>query len=685
MFKKAQLKLFAIITCILLAIFIAVLGSVNIIMQAVMERQSKDVLKKIASGVEYDEKTSRFNITRPENFGQKPENEPPPKPDNDRIPPSTEEEETSGDTTETTTTSVTAPPQTETSVTTTSVTSAKETTKKTSVTTTAVTTASHSKTVTKTATTSHKAETTTKNNDDTIPPWFRGGGGQYEPPKWGGEEQQPYTFPNYGGGDQQPFTFPNYGGGDQQPFTFPNYGGSGQQQYTFPNYGGNGQQQYTFPNYGGNDQQQFTYPQYGYYGTPIQPFWDYSQQYNSNAKLNEPDPRKEDVEKNDDDEKMSATGEDFSEYLMQLGNADSDADEDIRISDFEPDGMPLGEQHDMNDSVPRSLGTIDFFIIMADKDGNYMAQLNNDDIDQDTAQKYISAILKASSSSGMIEDCYQFYQMEKNNGTIMVFTDKSAEMDMLRKLNRTTVLIGTVSLLFLTAAAFFLSRQVMKPLRTAFDKQKQFISDASHELKTPLTVISANADVLSGEIGDNRWLNYIKSQTERMNVLVNDLLNLTRLENNSSVFTRTDFDLSKAVINTALPFECQAFDSEKQLDVDVEPGLSVNGSERHIKQMVAIFIDNALKYSDEGGKVKVTLRKQGDKKVLTVFNTGKGVKSGEEEKIFERFYRSDESRNRSTGGYGLGLAIAKSIIDKHKFKVHVENEEGKSIAFVVTM
>jgi signal transduction histidine kinase len=225
----------------------------------------------------------------------------------------------------------------------------------------------------------------------------------------------------------------------------------------------------------------------------------------------------------------------------------------------------------------------------------------------------------------------------------------------------------------------------MKPIKTAFDKQKQFVSDASHELKTPLTVISTNADVLAGEIGENRWLNYIKSQTDRMNVLVNDLLNLTRLENNNADFIRTDFDLSKAIINTALPFECQAFESNKQFDVDVDKDLIINGSERHIKQMAAIFIDNALKYSGEGGKVRITLRKQGDKKVLTVYNTGKGIKTGEEEKIFERFYRSDQSRNRSTGGYGLGLAIAKSIIDKHKFKVHVDNNEGKNIAFVVVM
>ena len=361
-------------------------------------------------------------------------------------------------------------------------------------------------------------------------------------------------------------------------------------------------------------------------------------------------------------------------------NDNASAFENRRREGGDPD-----DQRRRDDQIPKSIGSIDFFIIMADEEGNYLAKLNNDDIDEPSAQSYINAILKEDVSSGMIDKKYQFYQMEKDNGTIMVFTDKSAELNVLSKLIRTTIIIGIISLTFLAAAAFFLSRQVMKPLKSAFEKQKQFISDASHELKTPLTVISANADVLSGEIGENRWLTYIKSQTDRMNVLVNDLLNLTRLENNSSDFIRTDFDLSKAVTNTALPCECQAFESSKDFEVDVEEGLTVNGSEKHIKQMTAIFIDNALKYSNAGGTVRVSLRKQGERKVLTVFNTGAGVKEGEEDKIFERFYRSDESRNRSTGGYGLGLAIAKSIIDKHKFKVHVENCEGKSISFVVTM
>lgn len=170
-----------------------------------------------------------------------------------------------------------------------------------------------------------------------------------------------------------------------------------------------------------------------------------------------------------------------------------------------------------------------------------------------------------------------------------------------------------------------------------------------------------------------------------MSLLVNDLLNLTRLENNSANMTFSEFNLSQAVMNTALPFECQAFEAHKKFDVDVEENIMLTASERHCKQLFAIFIDNAIKHSEENGTVKVSLTKSGDKKIFSVYNTGSGIRDDEKDKIFERFYRSDDSRSRNTGGYGLGLAIARSIIDYHKFKLNIENSQGKYIKFIITM
>ncbi|MCC8136065.1 MAG: HAMP domain-containing histidine kinase, partial [Ruminococcus sp.] len=377
------------------------------------------------------------------------------------------------------------------------------------------------------------------------------------------------------------------------------------------------------------------------------------------------------------------TDSDNTEIMLLSGNTASPLD-GFTVLAAEVESIPDPELKEWGEPGPKSLGSIDFFVVMADEDGNYLASLNNEELTEATAQSYITRILKKDETSGLL-DKLQYYTLEKENGTIMVFTDKSAELDTLDQLTYTTILIGVISMIVLSILTLFISKKSIQPIKTAFEKQKQFISDASHELKTPLTIISANADVLSDEIGDNKWLDYIKSQADRMNVLVNDLLNLTRLENNTSDFICAKFNLSKAIENTALPFECQAFEQNKVFDIDIQDELYITGSERHIKQMAAIFIDNALKYSDEGGTVRITLRAQGDKKILSVFNTGSGVREDEKDKIFERFYRSDDSRARTTGGYGLGLAIAKSIIDKHKFKVTVDNDEGSSICFNVTM
>lgn len=596
MFRKAQLKLFAIITSILLAVFIAVLGSVNLIMKAVMERQSRNVLQQIAEGVEYDDAASTFTFVHPDHDDFRHMNDIPPEPDD-------------------------KPKKTTTAITTVS-------TLTTTTTTLATTSAPVSEIPEDITETSPETETKTPYVPDETTP---------------AEPETPDVT-------------------TQPPAAEPPWGNDRPPQGEFPP-----------PPPEGQDWWQNDYPPYGPPGNfdPFKPREDQDGGYPEHDRWNE---RKEGVSGTVNDDLANGG----IMLLSSAGTAPEEPKKNKKEEEFPPDIRPGAEP------VPKSLGSIDFFIIMSDSGGKYKAVLNNDELEQETAQKYISKILDSGVETGTLNQ-FQFYQMKKSNGTLMVLTDKSAEIDMLNKLIRTTVTIGTAAFLLLSVAAFFLSRQVVRPLKTAFEKQKQFVSDASHELKTPVTVISANADVLSDEIGENKWLTYIKSQTERMNILVNDLLNLTRLENNTADFIRQDFDLSKAVVNTALPFECQAFETNKKFIVDVDDNIHINGSEKHIKQMTAIFIDNALKYSNDGGTVRVILKKAGDKKILTVYNTGKGIRESEKNKIFERFYRSDESRNRSTGGYGLGLSIAKSIIDRHKFRISVETHEGESISFVITM
>lgn len=638
MFRKAQLKFFSIIISILIVIFTAVLGSINIIMKAVMERQSRTVLKQIATGVEYDDATSTFTYLHPDfdDFDHnKHGDEPPPKPKEETTEKNTEpsDPKTEPSTSEETTEPSGNAAQIQTDRPSTSAAENQPPTD-TPVRTTAPPTESDPVT-----TTSAEKKFPVSS---TLPPERDPHEQDREPP-----EDESHQRPDRPDSEWTE-------NGDTPPYP----------------------------------------PQYGW-----KPWWDDGDDYAYNDTVcPETDPADEIIPLGN----ISVNGRNYGvlqDGLTQQMPYKADSDRKKFLNTAVTTTAPLKEEKEYSETekkwdpsdirpgaeaVPKSLGSIDFFIVMADPQGRYLATLNNEDLAEDTAQSYITSILKSGTETGTISN-FQFYQLPKENGTLMVFTDKRAELDMLSKLIRTTIIIGIAAFLILSVAAYFFSRQVMKPLKTAFEKQKQFISDASHELKTPVTVISANADVLSDEIGENKWLTYIKSQTERMNILVNDLLNLTRLENNTADFIRTDFDLSKAVVNTALPFECQAFETNKKFELDIEEGISVNGSEHHIKQMTAIFIDNALKYSDDGGIVRVTLKKSGDKRFLSIYNTGTGVKDSEKDKIFERFYRSDESRNRATGGYGLGLAIAKSIIDRHKFKIAVENQEGKSICFIITM
>jgi len=170
-----------------------------------------------------------------------------------------------------------------------------------------------------------------------------------------------------------------------------------------------------------------------------------------------------------------------------------------------------------------------------------------------------------------------------------------------------------------------------------------------------------------------------------MALLVNDLLYLAKADSTENVYHMSDFDLSNIVMSASLPFESVAFESSKTLTFEIQEGIYYKGDESRIKQVIVILLDNAIKNANENGDVKVSLSVQNGKKVITVYNTGEGVDEEEAKKLFKRFYRGDSSRARETGGYGLGLSIAKTIVDAHKGKITIEGEKGKWVSFIVTL
>ena len=374
-------------------------------------------------------------------------------------------------------------------------------------------------------------------------------------------------------------------------------------------------------------------------------------------------------------------------------NTDSADGGDMAQPPASPDGTdPAG---DTNGTGPKSqrpqrmLSKADlsnFYAVRLDDSGSVLSWFSDRSelfSDQQIA-KSVTEILALGTDSGRLDS--QFFMMsQRPYGKLLVVLDSQLEMESAQQLLVISSLVGLAAYLLLSVGAVLLIRRMTKPVQESFDKQKQFVWDASHELKTPLAVISANSEALAGEIGENRWLNYIQSEVQRTDLLVKNLLTLARMDQTGQQLEKHPFDLSRAVLSVTLPFESMAFETGKTIVTDVTPNLPYIGNEEMLKQLAVILIDNALKYANDGGTVTISLLARGERRILRVHNTGVGIKQEDLPHVFERFYRGDEAHSREKEGNGLGLAIAKTIVTAHKGKIAVESEPGHWACFTVTL
>ncbi len=242
---------------------------------------------------------------------------------------------------------------------------------------------------------------------------------------------------------------------------------------------------------------------------------------------------------------------------------------------------------------------------------------------------------------------------------------------------QTLIFLG-IFYFILALLVWALAHKVFQPIEDSLYNQRKFIADASHELKTPVAVISANADVLAaGE--KNKYLDSIKTQTKRLNFLVNDMLTLARLDEKSLALVKENFSLSDVVTEAVLPFDAVAFEHGKILLSEIEKNVAYYGDRENVKKIINILLDNAVKYAANGGTIKVTLSKN----TLTVSNSGSDILDADSNRVFERFYRGELSRSRETGGSGLGLSIAKSIADANKWTITAKSRYGESMTITV--
>ena len=293
-------------------------------------------------------------------------------------------------------------------------------------------------------------------------------------------------------------------------------------------------------------------------------------------------------------------------------------------------------------------------------------------------------IVSAGKDSGRIDT--QFYRVaDRETGKLLIVVDQSLALQDARRVLRLTLLLAVAEDALLSLGAIWLIRRMVKPVDEAMEKQKQFVWDASHELKTPLAVISANAEVLESEVGPSKPLEYIQSEVRRTDQLVQSLLTLARMEKGSVQAQHVPFDLSHTVLSVALPFESAIFEAGKQLNTEVPDGIAYTGDPEMIKQLCVILLSNAQKYSDAHGIITLSLEARGDRRILKVHNTGPAIPEEAQQKIFDRFYRVDSSHNREIEGHGLGLAIAQSIVKEHKGKIAVASREGEGTTFTVML
>ena len=291
----------------------------------------------------------------------------------------------------------------------------------------------------------------------------------------------------------------------------------------------------------------------------------------------------------------------------------------------------------------------------------------------ETLKNLAQSIIKSGRNNG-IENNLAFLKVDKGGYILVAFMDNTVVNESAITLFRYTLIFGGVALLLFFFLSVYLARRIVNPLEESYQKQKQFISDAGHELKTPVSVVSANAELLSREIGDNQWLQNIQYENERMGMLVGQLLDLARTENVTPQMEHIDF--SRLVAGESLPFESVAFEKGLVLNSNIATDIGLVGNSTQLKQLVSILLDNAIRHSKEHGEVWLTLTKEHGFAKLSVINKGEEIRAEHREQIFERFYRVDTVRNGEDKHYGLGLAIAKAIATSHKGNISVHCFDG---------
>jgi len=377
--------------------------------------------------------------------------------------------------------------------------------------------------------------------------------------------------------------------------------------------------------------------------------------------------------------------------LLKEGNGTFVLNNDSALNNNEPEppddeknwqaDMNAGQNHGMSAETPFATR---FFTVEVNATGE-VVNVKLDQIaavDETSATQYVQAVL--GSSSGFYRN-FRYGVLTTDAGQLYIFVDCTRELESFYNFLWASLGVSAVGFLGVFLLVFFLSKKVFRPIEESYWKQKQFITNASHDIKTPLTIINANTEILESESGANEWTAGIKNEVKRLTSLTQNLVYLAKLDEQEQTITKSNFILSDTICETAKAFEPVALAAGRELQVSVEPNLSFFGNESMMQQMSSLLIDNAIKYASPAQPIIITLKAVGNKLHFVVQNQHENqLPDGDLEVLFDRFYRAEQSRNSALGGHGIGLSVVKSIVTAHKGKITAKNE-GNVITFTVVL
>ncbi len=369
----------------------------------------------------------------------------------------------------------------------------------------------------------------------------------------------------------------------------------------------------------------------------------------------------------------------LSQLLEVEQKSEESKDDDAKSGDYVP---PFDSMDFFSPEVPYM---IRFFSVHLNNAGNVKSVNQNyiASVSEKEAGQYAIKVLEKGKTSGY-ESGYRYLISYETNETVVIFLNSERELHTMKTLLLITLVIAAISLAVVFILVVLLSGQAIMPYLKNMEAQKQFITNASHELKTPLTAISTSADVLAMEYENNEWVESIQSQSAKLSKLITNLVTLSRLNEENPFPMRSEFSLSDVLWEIGEPFVNLAKAKGKHYVQDIADDLTMVGDRTAIQQMISILLDNALKYSPDGANIILEARKSGRKNIITVSNTIHQSIKADTSHLFDRFYRADESHSGQIGGTGIGLSIAKATAETHGGKISVK-QDGRIIKFEIVL